>query len=437
MARVRNQAATEIRSIDCSEAIAYLKVLPFADGLPSWEPAPAAWHGGSGAWPPPLPPASEQDLARLADEVTAEGYHSQAAFVDGQLVGATAMLSLEITVPGLRTMPMGGVTSTGVLATHRRRGLLRQMMQAMFDQALERGEVVATLSASEGGIYGRFGFSPATTRTRWEIERADAALIESCGGAEALKLVDAATARRHWPVLHDAVRRQRVGEVSAPVKRWDSLSDGPSGTDGAPHHLIHAGPDGEVDGIAHYRLPWSPVLAETGTLVVERLDATTDEAYRALWGLLLDVDLTRRIVAAGRPADEPLRWMLRNPRALRVTRQSDNLWVRLLDVSTALAARSYETSGTLTFALDADPMCPHNAGTWRLQADQDGATCSRVETPPDVSMDVQCLASLYLGGTSPFLLASAGRLRQHRAGAIATTSRLFRTDPAPFNAMGF
>lgn len=98
--------------------------------------------------------------------------------MDGQLVGATAMLSLELTVPGLRTVPMGGVTSTGVIATHRRRGLLRQMMQAMFDQALERGEVVAGLSASEGSIYGRFGFSPATTRTRWEIERTDAALIE-------------------------------------------------------------------------------------------------------------------------------------------------------------------------------------------------------------------------------------------------------------------
>lgn len=437
MARVRNQVATEIRPIYRSEAVAYLKVLPFANGLPSWEPAPAAWHGGPGAWPPPSPPASEQDLARFVEEVTAEGYHAQAAFVDGQLVGATAMLSLGLTVPGLRTVPMGGVTSTGVIATHRRRGLLRQMMQAMFDQALERGEVVAGLSASEGSIYGRFGFSPATTRTRWEIERTDAALIESYASAGTLELTDAATARRLWPVLHDVVRRQRVGEVSTLAERWDSLSDASSGTDGALHYLTHTGPDGELDGIAHYRLPWSPVLEETGTLVVERLDATTDEAYRALWRLLLDVDLTRRIVAASRPADEPLRWMLRNPRALRVTRQSDNLWVRLLDVPTALAARSYETSGTLVFAIDADPMCPHNAGTWRLQTDRNGATCSRVDAPPEVSMDIQCLGSLYLGGVSPFLLASAGRLRQHRAGATATASRLFRTDPAPFNAMGF
>lgn len=437
MIDVRNQTAAEIRPIHSSEAIDYLRVLPFANGVPSWEPAPAAWHGGPGAWPAPSAPASEQDLARFAAEVVAEGFHSQAAFVGGQLVGATAMLSLEITVPGLGTVPMGGVTSTGVAVTHRRRGLLRQMMQAMFDQALERGEVLAALSASEGGIDGRFGFSPATTRTRWEIDRSDAALIAGdTTSRDALEITDAATAQQLWPVLHDVVRRRRVGEISAPGGRWDSLSD-LSSSGGVVQYLVHRKLDGGVDGIASFSQPWSPNAAEAGTLVVQRLDAATDEAYRALWGLLLDVDLTRRVVAAGRPADEPLRWMLRNPRALRVTRQSDNLWVRLLDVAAALTARSYAASGTLTFAVDADPMCPHNVGTWRLDADSSGASCSRVDAPPEVTLDLQCLGSLYLGGVSPFLLASAGRLQEHRAGATATISRLFRTDPAPFNAMGF
>jgi hypothetical protein len=29
-----------------------------------------------------------------------------------------------------------------------------------------------------------------------------------------------------------------------------------------------------------------------------------------MWQLLLDFDLTRKVVAAARPSDEPLRWML-------------------------------------------------------------------------------------------------------------------------------
>jgi predicted acetyltransferase len=84
-----------------------------------------------------------------------------------------------------------------------------------------------------------------------------------------------------------------------------------------------------------------------------------------MWMLLADFDLTRKIVAPARPADEPLRWMLRNPRAMRITRQSDNLWLRILDLPRALEARSYESTADLTFAINADTMCPHNAGVLR------------------------------------------------------------------------
>jgi predicted acetyltransferase len=88
------------------------------------------------------------------------------------------------------------------------------MMQAMFDEALERGEPVAGLSASEGSIYGRFGFSPATLRTRWEIERSQAQLLDSGPSPGGLDLVDAATARQVWPTVHARIRRSRVGELS-------------------------------------------------------------------------------------------------------------------------------------------------------------------------------------------------------------------------------
>ncbi|WP_246222613.1 sterol carrier protein domain-containing protein [Phytoactinopolyspora limicola] len=141
------------------------------------------------------------------------------------------------------------------------------------------------------------------------------------------------------------------------------------------------------------------------------LQSTTIEAYRALWQLLFDFDLTKRIVAVARPADEPLRWMLRNPPALRVTRQSDNLWVRLLDVPTALEARTYDVAGSVT--------------------------CTPTNASPDLTLDVPALGSLYLGGASAALLASAGRIHPHRADAVATLSRLFRVDPEPFNSFAF
>lgn len=37
--------STEVRAITGDEAVPYLKVLPFANGLPRWEPYPAAGLG--------------------------------------------------------------------------------------------------------------------------------------------------------------------------------------------------------------------------------------------------------------------------------------------------------------------------------------------------------------------------------------------------------
>ncbi|WP_189825054.1 GNAT family N-acetyltransferase [Streptomyces finlayi] len=429
---------TEIRPPRPDEMTSYYKALPFANGLPQWEPANAAWHGGPEPWPPQRSPASAEQLAAWAREDLADpDFHPVGAFVDGACVGASATITFAVTVPGGSTVNMAGVTSTGVLATHRRRGHLRAMIQAMFDSALERGVPLAMLSASEGSIYGRYGFSPATYRVRWELARHEAALVPGEPDPGSLELVDAAVARQAWPAVHARVRAQRVGELAPRPGRWDGLSDEPDGTNGPLRYLVHRDRTGEIDGIAHFRLPWSTTVAGAGTLVVEALEAADPAAYRALWSLLIDFDLTKKIVAHTRPRDEPLQWLLTNPRAMRITRQTDNLWARLLDVPAALTQRAYDTSGDLVFTLDDDRMCPKNNGTWRLRADGGEATCTPTDRPADLTLTVPALGSLYLGGMSPRVLAQAGRITEHAAGAVGQLGRMFRTDPEPHNSFGF
>ncbi|MFZ0386987.1 MAG: GNAT family N-acetyltransferase [Solirubrobacteraceae bacterium] len=426
----------EIRPVTAGEAVEYLRVMPYYNGMPQWEPAPSAGYTGEAAWAP-RSGFSEQALRTAAEDLLGDDFHPQAAFIDGRIVGGSAMLSLQITVPGPRIVALSGVTDTAVIATHRRRGLLRAVMQAMFDEALARGDAVAGLSASEGGIYGRFGFGPATMRTRWEIERAAVRWREPAPVTGSLELADAAVARVAWPALHEQARRTRVGEVSAHRGLWQGISDVPVGTDGPMRFVVHRDVAGQIDGAAQFRLPWAPRAQDTGALRVESLEALNADAYRDLWGLLLDFDLTRRIVAAPRPLDEPLRWLLADPRALRVTRQSDNLWIRLLDLPAALSARGYHSDDAVTVAIESDSMCPGNAGTWRLEASQGTGSCDRVVSAPDLTIDIEALGSLYLGGGSAALLAAAGRVREHRNGAVARLSRLLTTDPAPYNAIGF
>lgn len=429
---------TEIREPSRGELPEYYRALPFANGLPHWEPAPAAWHGGPEPWPPMRTPATAEQLEQWADgDATDANFHPVAAFVDGKVVGASAILSMEVTVAGGVYLPTAGVTATGVIATHRRRGLLRQMMQSMFDAALERREPVAMLSASEGSIYGRFGFHPATHRARWEITRADAQFRPTQADPGSLELVDAATAREHWPAVHAMVRATRIGELSPQPGRWDGLSDAANGTDGPLRYLVHRNADGEVDGVANFRLPWSSRVEHAGTLVVEALEATTPQAYRAMWGLLLDFDLTRTVVAPGRPRDEPLRWMLVNPRAMRITRQSDNLWARILDVKHTMEARTYGSAGTVVFTIDDDAMCPANNGTWRLVVDGSHAECTRTDDAADLSIDLAALSALYLGGMSAHDLAYVGRVRPNADDALPRLSRMLRSDLEPYNSFGF
>src|SRR5258705_5211940 len=74
-----------------------------------------------------------------------------AAREDGAIVGGCTSFPFELTVPG-GVVPASGLTVVGVLPTHRRRGILRQMMRAHLDDARRRGETVAYLWASEDTI---------------------------------------------------------------------------------------------------------------------------------------------------------------------------------------------------------------------------------------------------------------------------------------------
>jgi predicted acetyltransferase len=347
----------EIRPVASGEVEAFIRAVPGAAGLPHWEPEPAAWWAGPGNSSPFGSRISDKELARYRSEVR-ELDRTQAAFADGKLVGTSGLYTLEVTVPGARQVAMGGVTSVGVLPTHRRRGLLRGMMRAMLDDCHARGEMLAGLGASEGSIYGRYGFGPATGTVRWELDRARARLASGCTEWPGrLELVDGAAMAAAAPALYDRVRQTRIGQVSASPGTWISAVQG-----GQKRFVLHYDPDGAVDGAAIYRYD----LAGSGTVQVDWFEAASADAYTSLWMLLADLDLTKRLVAAKRPVDEPLRWQLADNRALRVTRTADDLWIRLVDVPGALAARTYLAPGELVLEVT-DAFCPWNTGRWLLE----------------------------------------------------------------------
>ena len=88
---------------------------------------------------------------------------------DGQIVGTGGVLTRDLTVPGA-VVPAAHVTAVAVAATHRRRGLLTRIMTTQLEAVRKRGdEPIAVLWASEGAIYGRFGYGLACWQVEYEI----------------------------------------------------------------------------------------------------------------------------------------------------------------------------------------------------------------------------------------------------------------------------
>lgn len=364
----------------------------------------------------------------------------------GQFAGNGGVRTMDLTVPGppgrpCRIIRMGGVTAIGIHPTHRRRGLLTQMMGELLSDCRQRGEPVAGLIASESVIYGRFGFGLATMSAEYEVDSARSAFRPGALPADhGIRLIDHAEAVKVLPGLFDAGRPCRPGEPNRTPEFWEEvLGDLPEHRHGSSA-LFFAVCD---HGYASYRAKQDAdvLRGERVPIVVEEIRASGAEAEAALWRFVLDLDLIGSVTVRRRPLDEPVRWRLSDPRQLRTASVDDRLHLRVLDVPAALCSRGYGTGGRITLELvpadvgEDDPA----VGTWVLEAAPDGAESRRARSgePPDLRMSITTLGSIYLGGFTASTLASAGLVEELTPLSLASADRLFAATPGPVTVTGF
>lgn len=354
-----------------------------------------------------------------------------AAWDGDSIVAGGGSFPFETSVPGGGSVPTSGVTVIGVLPTHRRRGILRQLMRRQLDDARRNGEPLAALWASEGTIYGRFGFGVASWSGEIDLPKERTAFARPFETRGRVRAVDADQALETFPQVYDAARTETPGMMSRTRDWWEArlLTDGPDNrpAGAGPQNCVLLEHDGTPAGYALYRIKQSFEAGSTsGKLMIREAVGSSADATRELWRFLLDVDWVARIEASLLPVDHPLLLLLAEPRRAGF-RISDALWLRLADVGAALDARTYSGDGVVTFEVD-DPFLPDNGGTWTLA---DGHA-ERTEREPDVRLGVDALASAYLGGFSFAQLAAAGRVEEVTPGALAVADALFRTDRAPW-----
>ncbi|MFB6888622.1 GNAT family N-acetyltransferase [Kitasatospora sp. NPDC056327] len=375
----------------------------------------------------------ERELA--AERAVLDLDRALAAFdEDGEPIGGAAAHVRRLTVPGAE-VPVAGVTWVGVSPTHRRRGVLTALMRRQLDDLHERGtEPVAALRASEAGIYGRYGYGPATRAALFDADKRTMRLRPGTDlGPGTVRLLDAARARPLITAVYDRVRRERTGWPDRTEPYWDArLRDDPDSRGGATalRYAVHRDADGRPDGYALYRFAED---GEHSAVRVVEVASGSARAYAALWDHLIGIDLFFRLEYEGAP-DEPLLHLLADPRPARVG-TVDRLWVRLVDVGPALAARRYGTP--LDVVLDVrDDFCPWNTGRHRLTADGDAVSCEPTTAPADLRLSAADLGAAYLGGTTLASLAAAGRVAELRPGALAAAGTAFRGAREPFCPAG-
>ena len=353
------------------------------------------------------------------------------AFDGDQLVGTISAYSFDLTVPGHRALPMGGTTVVAVRPTHRRRGILRCMIEVHLDEVRRQAEPLAGLWASEASIYGRFGFGCAIDFVSFDI-RSDAATIDGPPDESVqIRMVDEPSFVESASRLYEAIRTQRPGALTRTTAWWNDRriagsSPGAGGTSGYRYALAER--EGQAVGYVHYRTKEiAPNGVPAGEVHVAELLGLDVDAELALWRFLFGIDLTTMVRAPFRTMDDPLLYRLTDRRVAKVS-VSDGVYLRLMDVPTALTGRSYTKSGALTIELTDHPDIQ---GTYRLEVDTDGVSqCERSNTRADISLDARTLAACYLGGVRIGTLAGAGRI-SGSFDAISLADRMFASERDP------
>src|SRR5581483_6810778 len=227
-------------------------------------------------------------------------------------VALAAAWPMALSIPG-GELPCGGTTWVAVLPSHRRRGLLRELMRRQLDDLRERGEPLAALWASESLIYGRFGYGMAAPVHRLDASKARFAFRDDPGASGTARLISEEEARTRIPPIYERVRAQRSGMLARSADWWSDmrLADHNAGGMGPRYYAVW---EDEAYAIYRVKSDWTTGIRQGRGLVVEAL-GTSVVAEREIWRFLFSLDLTTSVGYDLCDPSAPLLLGVEDPRA--------------------------------------------------------------------------------------------------------------------------
>jgi predicted acetyltransferase len=366
-------------------------------------------------------PFAELDAVPLTDPGRYLG-----AFDGDAVVGGADSYGGWLTVPGGAKVPHAAVTHVGVLPTHRRQGLVRELVTRQLRDLADRGEVLASLRASEAVIYERFGYGVASAAQSARVSRRRAELRPGVPAGGRIRLVDREVTTDLLAGIYD--RAGWTGAVSRPVGWW-RLQELLRAKSAVPQYVVVHSTDGFDDGYAIYQpedtAGW--FTSPEKVITVTDLVAHSDAARAGIWRHLLSLDLVDVVAFGSLALDDPLPLAVLDQRSVSLGGAHDETWLRLLDVEAALQARVYGEADPVVVGIS-DELLPANVGRYEIGP----KGVARTGAEPDLEVDVATLGAVYLGGTRWQHLAATGRVEVRTPGAVARADDLFATEVLPY-----
>jgi len=349
-----------------------------------------------------------------------------AAFDAGVIVATAATFNFEVSLPGGNAMPMAGLTMVTVRPSHRRRGILRELMRHHLDDARARNYPVSGLWASDARIYGRFGYGLAAYCDVYEIANAHQLVVAAGRELDGIEWLEEPRARETLPALYARATAARPLAVRRSDEWWRErrfLETGWSRGGASRRRYVVARRGGELVGYLAFRQrgKFTDGMPD-GRVEINELIASDGQAEATLWRFACSIDLFPTVAYWNAPADDALPWLADDMRRIK-RRRADNVWLRIEDIPRTLSARGYTDDGHLRIAI-AD-------ATYELDVTDGRGTCARTTKPADLVCSAPTLATLYTGCARASELARAELVRGD-ARALALADRLFATPLAPW-----
>jgi predicted acetyltransferase len=350
-----------------------------------------------------LSPGERAERKAHAKPNTIWGY-----FVDGKMAAKMTIHPMHTYING-RFMAVGGVASVATWPEFRRKGMVGQLLSNGLKVMKDQGQTVSFLHPFEIPFYRKFGWELYTDYVQYELE-----VSQLPSGVVPSGSVGRVT--RDWTHFHEmyTAYASRYNGMLARDEQWWNQTVFKKKPGQA---VVYRNGAGQATGYLLYEI-------KSKHLKVGEFIALDMDAWYGLWKFIANHDSMFDTISLLAPADDPLSFLLGNPRVKQET--EPYFMARIVDVQAFLGQYTFAASAASErFKLHIeDVQAEWNNGWFEVEVNRDGAAHITKLEQSDVEVDrsaaavhchIRTLTAMLMGYKRPSALHRFGLLKTDEA----------------------